>query len=585
MRGKANLFQNFFERLRAPENRQMNFAVAAGALAMVAMVVCGCFYSVVAFAGSTDLTQLNASLGSSSVSKPASSSSEEQGDIPVTLYASSVEADLEVQIQGPDGEVLTGVMFELVVTYPNGNTKTWPIDDLEGFLHLTRLTEGDYTVEILPMEGYIMPQEPTVCKVKPKVVYKPIDVDDLIVDETEINVAEEDTIYTPSPPPATGPLVDTVEYVASSSTQKTVQETVQVKTYTPKVQVQGGVSYLLYASGTVSDIIVEQQGESYIAYRWVTPSTSTPPETSGSTSTPPSSGDESSGSSTPPASSSEEQQPQRVDVALYNADGTPLAEYAYDEHVSEQTVDKVVTVYTGWQTIGGKTYYYDKNGTYVTGWQVIQGVNYFFNDNGVRGGEIGIDVSKYQLTIDWQAVRASGITFVFIRCGYRGYGSGALVEDPYFRRNIQGATAAGLKVGVYFFSQAITTAEAVEEASMCLSLVRGYNLAYPIAFDTEHSGGNPGRADSLSVGQRTQIAIAFCETVRAGGYTPCVYSGKYWLMYNLDASQLSSYKIWLAHYTAQTDYKGRYDIWQYTSTGKVNGISGAVDMNISYMGY
>ncbi|MCH5270422.1 MAG: Ig-like domain-containing protein [Lachnospiraceae bacterium] len=246
--------------------------------------------------------------------------------------------------------------------------------------------------------------------------------------------------------------------------------------------------------------------------------------------------------------------------------------------------------YTGWQSIDGKMYYFDANGNKVTGEQVIQGAKYTFASDGslvVGSGSFGIDVSKWNGKIDWNAVKNSGVSYVIIRCGYRGYGSGALVVDPYFEQNIKGATAAGIKVGVYFFSQAVNKNEAVEEASMVLQLVRGYTISYPIFLDVEYSGaaGNTGRADKLDVATRTEIIKAFCETIRNSGYTAGVYANKSWLTSMIDTSQLSKYKIWLAQYAAAPTYTGRYDMWQYKSTGRVTGINGDVDLNLSYLGY
>lgn len=241
--------------------------------------------------------------------------------------------------------------------------------------------------------------------------------------------------------------------------------------------------------------------------------------------------------------------------------------------------------YTGWQTIDNATYYFDKNGNYVTGKQVIQGVEYTFSNNGVLsvgGGILGIDVSKHNGTINWTAVKNAGVSFVIIRCGYRGSTQGALVEDAMFRRNIEGAQAAGLKVGVYFYSQAVNEVEAVQEASMVLSLVKNYKISYPIFIDTEQSGG---RADRISRETRTAVCRAFCETIKNGGYTPGIYSSKSWFMNNLNVSSLSSYKIWLAQYATKPTYTGRYDLWQSTDKGRISGISTNVDLNYSYLGY
>ncbi len=241
--------------------------------------------------------------------------------------------------------------------------------------------------------------------------------------------------------------------------------------------------------------------------------------------------------------------------------------------------------YTGWQNIDGKLYYFDASGNKVTGEQVIQGARYNFASDGslVQGsGTMGIDVSKWNGTIDWKAVKNSGVSYVIIRVGYRGSSVGSLVEDPKFAANIKGATNAGLKVGIYFFSQAVDEVEAVEEASMVLDRISGYKISYPIFIDVEASGG---RADGISKETRTAVCKAFCQTIQREGYTAGVYSNKSWLTSKLDAGALGAYKIWLAQYRDTPTYTGKYDLWQYRSTGRVNGISGDVDMNISYLGY
>ena len=247
------------------------------------------------------------------------------------------------------------------------------------------------------------------------------------------------------------------------------------------------------------------------------------------------------------------------------------------------------TVYNGWQTLNGKTMYYKADGNFVTGEQVIGGVKYNFANDGslsMGGGTRGIDVSSWNGNIDWNAVKNSGVSFVIIRCGYRGYTQGGLIEDSKFHTYASGAEAAGLKVGVYFFSQATNEREAVEEASMAISMAKSHKISYPIFIDSEYGAANHnGRADRLDKATRTACVRAFCETVRSSGYTPGVYASKSWYYNNLDAGQLNNYKIWLAHYCAQTDYKGKYELWQSSNTGRINGISGNVDINTSYLGY
>ncbi len=236
--------------------------------------------------------------------------------------------------------------------------------------------------------------------------------------------------------------------------------------------------------------------------------------------------------------------------------------------------------YTGWQTIENKTYFFKKDGNYVTGEQVIKGVKYVFNSEGVLQSSTGIDVSKWNGRIDWEKVRNSGVSFVIIRCGYRGSSQGALIEDPQFRSNIKGALNAGLRVGVYFFTQAVNEVEAVEEASMVINLVKGYNISMPIYLDVESSGG---RADKINAGQRTANIRAFCGTIANAGYTAGVYANKTWFSQMINVSQLTNYKIWLAQYAASVTYNAsRYDMWQCTSKGSVPGITGNVDMNICY---
>ena len=241
--------------------------------------------------------------------------------------------------------------------------------------------------------------------------------------------------------------------------------------------------------------------------------------------------------------------------------------------------------YTGWQTLNGKVYYFNADGKYVTGEQVIQGAKYSFSSDGVLtngNASMGIDVSKWNGTIDWKAVKNSGVSFVIIRCGYRGSSQGALIEDPKFTANIKGASEAGLKVGVYFFTQAVDEVEAVYEASYVLDKIRNYSISYPVFLDVEASGG---RGDKISKETRTKVCKAFCQTIQNGGYAAGIYANKTWLTEKINTGELGAFKIWLAQYASAPTYTGKYDIWQYKSTGSVSGISGSVDLNLSYMGY
>ena len=197
--------------------------------------------------------------------------------------------------------------------------------------------------------------------------------------------------------------------------------------------------------------------------------------------------------------------------------------------------------------------------------------------------QLGIDVSKWNGEIDWEVVKAEGVDFAIIRCGYRGSSSGWLIEDPYFYKNLEGAKKAGIKVGVYFFTQATDLVEAVEEASMVVSLLGDTKLDYPVFIDTEGAGGN-GRADNLDAGTRTAVVNAFCQTIQNAGIDAGVYASRNWYLNNLDTDEFEGQKIWLAEYRQTPEYEGRYDLWQYTSSGSVAGIEGRVDLNVSYLG-
>lgn len=243
------------------------------------------------------------------------------------------------------------------------------------------------------------------------------------------------------------------------------------------------------------------------------------------------------------------------------------------------------SIYTGWQTIDGKTYYYTAEGKAVTGEQVINGVLYNFDSTGalVAGnGTLGIDVSKWNGDINWSKVKAAGVSYVIIRIGYRGSTLGGLIDDANFKKNIEGAQAAGLKIGVYFVTQAINDAEAVYEASMVLDRISKYTISYPVFLDVEASGG---RGDKIDVATRTSVCKTFCKTIQNAGYTAGIYANKSWLTTKIDASQLTGYKIWVAQYYTSCTYSGSYSMWQYTDSGTIDGISGKVDLNKSYLGY
>ena len=193
----------------------------------------------------------------------------------------------------------------------------------------------------------------------------------------------------------------------------------------------------------------------------------------------------------------------------------------------------------------------------------------------------GIDVSKHQGNIDWTKVAADGVEFAFIRVGLRGYGTeGKLVEDEYFEQNVKGALQAGIKVGVYFYSQAITDEELLEEANLVLEKVKPYNIELPIVFDVEKVSGGKGRANELSVEERTRLTALFCQTIQDAGYKPMIDHNMEMGTLMLDLGQLEQYDKWFAYYNDDLYYPYAYKVWQYSEKGAVDGINEEVDLNI-----
>ena len=206
-------------------------------------------------------------------------------------------------------------------------------------------------------------------------------------------------------------------------------------------------------------------------------------------------------------------------------------------------------------------------------------------ENGTVVSHKGIDVSKYQGDIDWAAVALDGVEYAFVRLGLRGYGSGKLVLDEYFDQNMRGAKEAGIKTGVYFFTQAITVEEAIEEADYVLENITGYDVSYPVVFDVEMIVNDDGRANGLSQKDRTDITIAFCDRIKAAGFTPMIYGNVKCFTKLLDMTRLNDYEKWYAFYDDYMYMPYEVGIWQYTEKGKVAGINTGVDLNISYKEY
>lgn len=226
----------------------------------------------------------------------------------------------------------------------------------------------------------------------------------------------------------------------------------------------------------------------------------------------------------------------------------------------------------------------------------VQTVNYpthnykipnFYFENGVLAynDEIytsmtGIDVSNHQGKIDFNKVKEDGIEFVYIRLGYRGYQSGQLNLDDMFETYYEQAKNAGLQVGVYYFSSAINIQEAMDEAYFVLDHIKDKQLDLPIAYDYEDIDYDTSRIESVSNKTRTDNALAFCQIIQEGNYTPIIYASSYWLNDIYDLSKIYNYDVWLAQYNDTLNYPYEFKIWQYTQNGTVDGIEKPVDINI-----
>ena len=206
----------------------------------------------------------------------------------------------------------------------------------------------------------------------------------------------------------------------------------------------------------------------------------------------------------------------------------------------------------------------------------------YYKDDNFKTSYTGIDVSSYQGDIKWDRVKAHGVKYAMIRVGIRGYVSGKISEDSYFDKNMTEASKNGLNVGAYFFSQAINTKEAIEEANFVIEKVKKYNITMPIAYDGEHVSDASARTNiaKLNNKQRTDNCIAFCETIRKAGYVPMIYDNKSHLEGGFQLSRLNGYYIWYARYAEKPDYKYAYEMWQYTESAKVAGVKTLVDLSV-----
>ena len=205
-----------------------------------------------------------------------------------------------------------------------------------------------------------------------------------------------------------------------------------------------------------------------------------------------------------------------------------------------------------------------------------------YSENGKVVSHKVIDVSKYQTSIDFAKVKNAGVEYAMVRCGYRSYGSGILTEDTSFNNYAAEALKNNIKIGAYFFSQAINVEEAKEEAEYVLNMIKPYQISGPVAIDVEEIFDDTYRQMHLSASQLTDVIITFCDRIKEAGYTPMIYSNLSSFIGNIELDRLENYEKWLAYYSDEPYFPYEMSMWQYTDSGSIDGITGNVDLNISF---
>lgn len=482
---------------------------------------------------------------------------------PIQLYLDLSGSDeaLDIAVCDSEGLAVPGYAFPLEIRYQDGSSYTVQ-SDINGHYYAEYIFPGQYTVSMPPLDGFSA-AESVSCSVRQKSDFAANE------DMGRFGDGNED-----SPGSAEGGSRTDIEGFDAAMPPDDGGR------YRYRYSV-GENGYLLFADGTESDVIpMENRGDLAYGVRMVTvfhllDGTTVQPEDIPSDAV---------------LWTDYYTDEKAVAIPLIYGGGAVDEQYA----ITAESVDPYSVRLSGWVEDNGQSYYYASDGRPLSGLKNIEGKLYFFDGGGAKASSLGIDVSYHNSAIDWNAVKAAGIDFAIIRIGYRTWEKGILNEDEDSYRQgknggfyLQGAKAAGLKVGVYFYSTAINADEAVEEANLALDIVQksGVELDLPIYFDAEFSGDYPrGRADRLTFIQRAVIAKAFCSTVEENGYRAGVYSNEDFFHRALRLEDVDDYDIWLASYTRgfalPTDR--RFDIWQFTESVRINGMPDTVDMNVIF---
>jgi len=490
---------------------------------------------------------------------------------------------------------------------------TYEDKDKDGIIYLNKINAGNYKVCFVPVNGYSAQNFSNDANVKEKIEYKPVAN---VKQKVEKNVQDPQP-RTESIAPVEAKLSDTVEYVQTSS-KDIVDFNKQVKSQTLKASVSND-DVTLYSSpdkaaseinipmpeGSLAETVtvdpkdqdvvtaaISDEGRSLnlkaaanvtndrtakVTVKFISAPLTTSYYKHYRTAEQETALTKTYNVTVKGSSNKLFAEDKKTEIYTDNSGSksATIGDYESDRSYNEKTVTKA---YYGWQTIDGVRYYFDKNGNKVTGSQVISGCKYNFGSDGaLLTSGTGIDVSKWQGNINWSEAR-SAISFAIIRCGFRGSSTGALAIDPYYAQNMKNAKANGVKVGIYFYSNAKTEAEAVEEASLAIQLANEQGgVSLPIYIDIEGKMGNN------SPDTNTAIANAFIKTVNSAGYRGGVYSSYSWFNHHFNLGGITpNASIWCARYNTYCGLQHSYDIWQYSSKGSIPGIKGNVDMDIAY---
>lgn len=219
--------------------------------------------------------------------------------------------------------------------------------------------------------------------------------------------------------------------------------------------------------------------------------------------------------------------------------------------------------------------------------KIDNGFMAYFDENGDKISHLGCDLSYHNQYVNFDELAASGCEFVMLRCGFRGYSEGGLMKDEKFDQYASEAQRVGLKIGVYFFTQAVDEEEAIAEADYTISLIENYDISYPVAFDTEYIDDEDARTNvtEISDEERSKICAAFCDRISEAGYYPMIYASENWFRRSLNVESLKKYDFWAPQYLEENDFLYDFTMWQYTDSGSIPGVKGVVDLDISMVDY